>query len=560
MSDINSSDWSETDSANTSASPNGWASGTLPNQVEPISRATMGAVKRYYNRANPTATSAGTANAQTLTYTVAPSALVKGDTFSFTVGNGLTNTGAVTLNINSLGATAVQCLGVALVGGEMPAGAIVTVNYDGTHFQLTNVGGQLNGVALGTVNALGGGAFSATTSYTGGALTKGIVGVVGSTSGYVSGQAAVAAFQKFSSDTSTSGVNQTLYVSNQSNASGANVRATAIFGEAILTNPGSGNFNEGGRFHGIITGSGAGGQAEGVIGYAQSGSGAFNGLFGFEGVLSNNYQDTTASNFTSQLNGAFLASPNGPHILGAAYIVNPNDTTNSGGTHFLYGLAAPLNGTNANNPIVSDALIFTKQASTNVIDASGAATGSNYIKLPNNAQIRINDSGGNPRNIMTVDTNNLASFAADGGITNIQLGSGATVAFDTGADTNFSIGPSGAYTELLFKTGMGITGGATADKQMYFDVPSGGLHDFRVASTEVLLVQAAAVLPASDNAVVLGSASKRWSNISSFANTIAPATAPSSPASGWVLYVDSGDSNKLKAKASTGTVVTLGTP
>jgi hypothetical protein len=39
-----------------------------------------------------------------------------------------------------------------------------------------------------------------------------------------------------------------------------------------------------------------------------------------------------------------------------------------------------------------------------------------------------------------------------------------------------------------------------------------------------------------------------------------PQTAPASPASGWVLYTDSGDSNKLKAKASTGTVVTLGTP
>jgi len=42
--------------------------------------------------------------------------------------------------------------------------------------------------------------------------------------------------------------------------------------------------------------------------------------------------------------------------------------------------------------------------------------------------------------------------------------------------------------------------------------------------------------------------------------TIEPTTAPSSPASGWTIYVDSGDSNKLKAKASNGTVVTLGTP
>jgi hypothetical protein len=44
------------------------------------------------------------------------------------------------------------------------------------------------------------------------------------------------------------------------------------------------------------------------------------------------------------------------------------------------------------------------------------------------------------------------------------------------------------------------------------------------------------------------------------ATTLVPQTAPSNPASGWVLYVDSGDGNKLKAKASTGTVVTLGTP
>lgn len=42
--------------------------------------------------------------------------------------------------------------------------------------------------------------------------------------------------------------------------------------------------------------------------------------------------------------------------------------------------------------------------------------------------------------------------------------------------------------------------------------------------------------------------------------TLIPQTAPSNPSSGWALYVDSGDSNKLKAKASNGTVVTLGTP
>jgi hypothetical protein len=39
-----------------------------------------------------------------------------------------------------------------------------------------------------------------------------------------------------------------------------------------------------------------------------------------------------------------------------------------------------------------------------------------------------------------------------------------------------------------------------------------------------------------------------------------PTTAPATPSTGGVLYIDSGDGNKLKVKFSTGTVVTLGTP
>lgn len=39
-----------------------------------------------------------------------------------------------------------------------------------------------------------------------------------------------------------------------------------------------------------------------------------------------------------------------------------------------------------------------------------------------------------------------------------------------------------------------------------------------------------------------------------------PQTAPSDPATGWVIYTDAGDGNKLKAKASTGTIVPLATP
>ena len=137
MADIQSATWSPTDSSNNSASPNGWTSGSmLPSQVEPTARAMMGAIRRWYDRANVTQSSTGSANAQVLTYNVAPAALVLGDIFSFKVGAGLTNTGAATLNVNALGAIAVQRNSAALKGGELQAGASVIVGYDGTNFQL----------------------------------------------------------------------------------------------------------------------------------------------------------------------------------------------------------------------------------------------------------------------------------------------------------------------------------------------------------------------------------------------------------------------------------------
>lgn len=46
----------------------------------------------------------------------------------------------------------------------------------------------------------------------------------------------------------------------------------------------------------------------------------------------------------------------------------------------------------------------------------------------------------------------------------------------------------------------------------------------------------------------------------SLTHRLTPATAPSAPSTGWTLYVDSGDGNKLKAIAANGTIVTLGTP
>lgn len=80
----------------------------------------------------------GVAGTNTVTATHATIAtLTTGARFAFTPA--ATNTGATTLNINSIGAKNIFFNGAALIGGEMLISVPVTVQYDGTQFNL--VGG-----------------------------------------------------------------------------------------------------------------------------------------------------------------------------------------------------------------------------------------------------------------------------------------------------------------------------------------------------------------------------------------------------------------------------------
>jgi len=54
MADISDgANWSETDAANNRLSPNGWPEGMMPSGVNDAARADKGALKRFWNRANP---------------------------------------------------------------------------------------------------------------------------------------------------------------------------------------------------------------------------------------------------------------------------------------------------------------------------------------------------------------------------------------------------------------------------------------------------------------------------------------------------------------------------
>jgi microcystin-dependent protein len=101
MADIGAGNWNENDTNNNQPAPDGAPEGMSPSGVNDTIRAVMGALKRWFNWSSPKVT-AGSATAYTLTYGVAPGALVDGMTHlvQFHAANGP----GATLNVNSLGA------------------------------------------------------------------------------------------------------------------------------------------------------------------------------------------------------------------------------------------------------------------------------------------------------------------------------------------------------------------------------------------------------------------------------------------------------------------------
>lgn len=79
----------------------------------------------------------GTANTYAMAPTLAITAYVTGQIFTFKAGNA--NTGASTLNVSTLGAKSIKKIGnVDLAANDVVAGQIIIVQYDGTNFQMLN--------------------------------------------------------------------------------------------------------------------------------------------------------------------------------------------------------------------------------------------------------------------------------------------------------------------------------------------------------------------------------------------------------------------------------------
>jgi microcystin-dependent protein len=103
--DIGASNWNESDTLNNTPAPDGAPEGMFPSGVNDTIRAVMGAAKRWYDWSIPKVTG-GTSTAYTLSYSVAPGALVDGMTHVVQFNS--LNGNAPTLNVNGLGAIALQ--------------------------------------------------------------------------------------------------------------------------------------------------------------------------------------------------------------------------------------------------------------------------------------------------------------------------------------------------------------------------------------------------------------------------------------------------------------------
>ena len=139
---LNVSAWSTTAASNSGAdSTIGTVADTSsPTAVDDWTRSIMAAVKKYVLDTDGGLTSSGT-DTITITTNRSISSGHQAQGFSLKFKAGGTNTGAATLNVDSLGAVAIKRLnGDDVAAGDIVAGGIYEVAFDGTYYVLLGAG------------------------------------------------------------------------------------------------------------------------------------------------------------------------------------------------------------------------------------------------------------------------------------------------------------------------------------------------------------------------------------------------------------------------------------
>ena len=131
---------STTAATNASADSNiNFAEGQLAPTLNNSSRALMALLAGFYDQIGGGATYGGSSNAYTITMPTVGTwaAYASGDLVMLRANH--TNTGAATVNIDSVGATAIKKnTDEALIAGDIQSGGFYLMSYDGTNFQIVN--------------------------------------------------------------------------------------------------------------------------------------------------------------------------------------------------------------------------------------------------------------------------------------------------------------------------------------------------------------------------------------------------------------------------------------
>ena len=129
-------DFVSTASQNTATPPNGFGEGQFPSLVDDTFRALMAELTEALHSVQMT----GSSTAFTMAFTNVPASYTTG--MRILANAGVTNSGAATLNVNSLGAKNIKVMTGSglepLTQNEIQAGGEYSLIYDGTQFQLLN--------------------------------------------------------------------------------------------------------------------------------------------------------------------------------------------------------------------------------------------------------------------------------------------------------------------------------------------------------------------------------------------------------------------------------------
>ena len=174
MADAPYTAWDDTDASNTAIDGHDISENCIPNGLNNAMRAWRGSLARLFHSLTGQKVTAGTADAQTLTTGLSlsgmPEAIV-----GFTAGASLTNTGACTLAVDSMGVVSVKVPDGAgaladPVAGAISAGGIYIASYDTTAGVWVLINPSVLG-ALSNYLPLAGGALTGALTARGGSIT-----------------------------------------------------------------------------------------------------------------------------------------------------------------------------------------------------------------------------------------------------------------------------------------------------------------------------------------------------------------------------------------------------